>query len=148
LCGKRPNKTFYSISGNATSLLHVKALDNDTAGVHLLPLFANESFPNIREDIAPAPFKASDNSTKVRDVFRGHSGFLQTVTVLPIIISHPHTFSELISNTWDQFTRFFKGSSEDIGKIILGAFASAIVAWVIKRFSKKRKRQNHLVGTK
>jgi hypothetical protein len=129
-----PNETFYSISGNATSLLHVKALDNDTAGVHLLPLFANESFPKILEDIAPAPFKASD-----RAVFRGHSGFLQTVTVLPIIISHPPTFSELISTAWDQFTGFFKGSSEDIGKIILGAFASAIVAWVIKRFSKKRK---------
>jgi hypothetical protein len=87
-----PNETFYSYSGNSTSLLQVKALDNDTAGIHLLPILANQSFPNILEDIA------SSSLIKVSVP----SEFLETKTILPIIISHPPTFNELISNTFDQ----------------------------------------------
>jgi hypothetical protein len=96
----------------------------------LLPILANQSFPNILEDIA------SSSLIKVSVP----SEFLETKTILPIIISHPPTFNELILNTFDQLTTFFKGSSEDVGKIILGAFASAIIALVIKRFSKKHRR--------
>ena len=96
----------------------------------MLPILANQSFPNILEDIV------SSSLIKVSVP----SEFLETKTILPIIISHPPTFNELTLNTFDQLTAFFKGSSEDVGKIILGAFASAIIASVIKRFSKKHRR--------
>jgi hypothetical protein len=133
-----PNGTYIPYSGNATSLLQIKALENDTQHVYRLPIFASISFPNT-EFFLPLPANSTTRANSVLSVPVENKN-LSSATALSIVVSRPPTFRDLISNALDQFATFFKDSSQDLGKIIVGTFASALVALIVKRFTEKRKK--------